>query len=112
MGVNAAAMVDLTDIAAENLRIRHFDGNVLRRNLAKCSGGISDARSLILLVIFSIQFGQRDVVQPDRASSTRLSRASARPGLGYGIYLLLPTRRPRSVSDCVLLHGMFENEMR
>ncbi|OLD57390.1 MAG: hypothetical protein DMG11_32000 [Acidobacteria bacterium] len=26
MGVNAAAMVDLTDIAAENLRIRHFDG--------------------------------------------------------------------------------------
>ena len=27
MGVGAAAMVDLTDIAAENLRIRHFDGN-------------------------------------------------------------------------------------
>src|ERR1700704_7166493 len=26
IGVNAAAMVDLTDIAAENLRIRHFDG--------------------------------------------------------------------------------------
>ena len=26
MGVNAADMVDLTDIAAENLRIRHFDG--------------------------------------------------------------------------------------
>ncbi len=26
MGVSAAAMVDLTDIAAENLRIRHFDG--------------------------------------------------------------------------------------
>ena len=26
MGMNAAAMVDLTDIAAENLRIRHFDG--------------------------------------------------------------------------------------
>src|SRR5947209_20563379 len=26
MGVNAAAMVDLTDIAAENLRIRHFYG--------------------------------------------------------------------------------------
>jgi len=25
MGVSAAAMVDLTDIAAENLRIRHFD---------------------------------------------------------------------------------------
>ena len=26
MGVNAAAIVDLTDIASENLRIRHFDG--------------------------------------------------------------------------------------
>jgi AhpD family alkylhydroperoxidase len=26
MGVNAAAMVDLTDIAAEELKIRHFDG--------------------------------------------------------------------------------------
>jgi len=26
MGVNAASIVDLTDIAAENLRIRHFDG--------------------------------------------------------------------------------------
>ena len=26
MGVSAAAMVDLTDIAAGNLRIRHFDG--------------------------------------------------------------------------------------
>jgi AhpD family alkylhydroperoxidase len=26
MGVSAAAMVDLTDLAAENLRIRHFDG--------------------------------------------------------------------------------------
>lgn len=26
MGVSAAAMVDLTDIAAENLKIRHFDG--------------------------------------------------------------------------------------
>src|SRR5436309_14388976 len=26
MGVGAAAIVDLTDIAAENLRIRHFDG--------------------------------------------------------------------------------------
>src|SRR5437870_13549497 len=26
MGVSAAAMVDLTDIAAEHLRIRHFDG--------------------------------------------------------------------------------------
>src|SRR5262252_8446604 len=26
MGVSAASMVDLTDIAAENLRIRHFDG--------------------------------------------------------------------------------------
>jgi len=26
MGVAAASMVDLTDIAAENLRIRHFDG--------------------------------------------------------------------------------------
>jgi AhpD family alkylhydroperoxidase len=26
MGVSAAAMVDLTDIAAENLRLRHFDG--------------------------------------------------------------------------------------
>jgi AhpD family alkylhydroperoxidase len=26
MGVNAAAMVDLTDIAAEDLQIRHFDG--------------------------------------------------------------------------------------
>ncbi len=26
MGVNAAAIVDLTDIAAENMRIRHFDG--------------------------------------------------------------------------------------
>jgi AhpD family alkylhydroperoxidase len=26
MGVSAAAMVDLTDIAAENLQIRHFDG--------------------------------------------------------------------------------------
>jgi AhpD family alkylhydroperoxidase len=26
MGVNAAAMVDLTDIAAESLRIKHFDG--------------------------------------------------------------------------------------
>ena len=25
MGVSAAAMVDLTDIAAENLQIRHFD---------------------------------------------------------------------------------------
>ena len=25
MGVSAAAMVDLTDIAAENLKIRHFD---------------------------------------------------------------------------------------
>ena len=27
MGVSAAAMVDLTDIAAEDLRIRHFDGS-------------------------------------------------------------------------------------
>ena len=27
MGVAAAAMVDLTDIAAENLQIRHFDGH-------------------------------------------------------------------------------------
>src|SRR6478735_579820 len=27
MGVSAAAMVDLTDIAAESLRIRHFDGS-------------------------------------------------------------------------------------
>ena len=27
MGVSAAAMVDLTDIAAENMQIRHFDGN-------------------------------------------------------------------------------------
>ena len=27
MGVNAAAIVDLTDIAAENLGIRHFDGS-------------------------------------------------------------------------------------
>ena len=26
MGVSAAAMVDLTDMAAENLQIRHFDG--------------------------------------------------------------------------------------
>src|SRR5437899_5668271 len=26
MGVSAAAMVDLTDIGAENMRIRHFDG--------------------------------------------------------------------------------------
>jgi len=26
MGVSAASIVDLTDIAAENLRIRHFDG--------------------------------------------------------------------------------------
>lgn len=26
MGVSAAAMVDLTDIAAQNLQIRHFDG--------------------------------------------------------------------------------------
>lgn len=26
MGVSAAAIVDWTDIAAENLRIRHFDG--------------------------------------------------------------------------------------
>ena len=26
MGVSAAAMVDLTDIAAQDLRIRHFDG--------------------------------------------------------------------------------------
>ena len=26
MGVGAASIVDLTDIAAENLRIRHFDG--------------------------------------------------------------------------------------
>jgi AhpD family alkylhydroperoxidase len=26
MGVSAAAMVDLTDIASANLRIRHFDG--------------------------------------------------------------------------------------
>ena len=26
MGVSAASMVDLTDIAAENLKIRHFDG--------------------------------------------------------------------------------------
>ena len=25
MGVNAAAMVDLTDIASENMRLRHFD---------------------------------------------------------------------------------------
>ena len=27
MGVGAAAIVDLTDAAAESLRIRHFDGN-------------------------------------------------------------------------------------
>src|SRR6059036_3689408 len=27
MGVSAAAMVDLTDIAAEELKIRHFDGS-------------------------------------------------------------------------------------
>src|SRR5579863_7085582 len=26
MGVNAAAIVDLTDIAAENMQTRHFDG--------------------------------------------------------------------------------------
>lgn len=26
MGVSAASIVDLTDIAAENMRIRHFDG--------------------------------------------------------------------------------------
>ena len=26
MGVSAASIVDLTDIAAENLRLRHFDG--------------------------------------------------------------------------------------
>src|SRR5580704_17464966 len=26
MGVNAAAIVDLTDIAAENMQLRHFDG--------------------------------------------------------------------------------------
>src|SRR5262252_4236724 len=26
MGVGAASIVDLTDIAAENMRIRHFDG--------------------------------------------------------------------------------------
>jgi hypothetical protein len=26
MGVGAASIVDLTDIAAESLRIRHFDG--------------------------------------------------------------------------------------
>ena len=26
MGVSAAAMVDLTDMAAEKLRVRHFDG--------------------------------------------------------------------------------------
>src|SRR6185436_12563364 len=27
MGVSAAAMVDLTDIAAQNLQIKHFDGH-------------------------------------------------------------------------------------
>src|SRR5437773_8409191 len=27
MGVSAASIVDLTDIAAENMRIRHFDGD-------------------------------------------------------------------------------------
>jgi hypothetical protein len=27
MGVSAAAMVDLTDIAAENMRLRHFDAD-------------------------------------------------------------------------------------
>jgi AhpD family alkylhydroperoxidase len=27
MGVGAASIVDLTDIAAENMRIRHFDGS-------------------------------------------------------------------------------------
>jgi AhpD family alkylhydroperoxidase len=27
MGVSAASMVDLTDIAAQNLQIRHFDGH-------------------------------------------------------------------------------------
>ena len=27
MGVSAASMVDLTDIAAENMKIRHFDGD-------------------------------------------------------------------------------------
>jgi hypothetical protein len=26
MGVSAASIVDLTDIASESLRIRHFDG--------------------------------------------------------------------------------------
>src|ERR671925_2201767 len=31
MGVAAASMVDLTDIAAERLQIRHFDGSEVRR---------------------------------------------------------------------------------
>jgi AhpD family alkylhydroperoxidase len=35
MGVNAAAIVDLTDKAAESLRIRHFDADDLSANDSK-----------------------------------------------------------------------------
>jgi AhpD family alkylhydroperoxidase len=31
MGVSAASMVDLTDIAASELRIRHFDGGLVQQ---------------------------------------------------------------------------------
>src|SRR5882762_10338366 len=71
-------------------------------------------RSLILLVIFSIQFGQRDVipagsrVEYKTFQSKLLSRE-----LRYGIYLP-PSYKTSTKRYPVVyfLHGMFENEMR
>jgi len=71
-------------------------------------------RSLILLVIFSIQFGQRDVVPAGSRVEykTFQSKVLARE-LGYGIYLPPSYKTSTKRYPIVyFLHGMFENEMR
>ncbi|PYS19213.1 MAG: hypothetical protein DMG11_31995, partial [Acidobacteria bacterium] len=71
-------------------------------------------RSLILLVIFSIQFGQRDVVPAGShvEYKTFQSKVLARE-LGYGIYLPPSYKTSTKRYPIVyFLHGMFENEMR
>src|SRR6266850_5286173 len=71
-------------------------------------------RSLILLVIFSFQFGQRDVIPTGSRVEYKSfqSKVLARE-LRYGIYLP-PSYKTSTKRYPVVyfLHGMFENEMR
>src|SRR5439155_22613251 len=54
MGVSAASMVDLTDIAAESLRIRHFDTTSAPPEPREVSPEeYSMIRALVLLLVFS-----------------------------------------------------------